>query len=321
MISRRGLCWVLTAIGLSAITGGARVAFGAPAGVGALAGAGAQSAVGAQAPSGIPPAVYTDPPHDPRNPARMEVLHIPTAGVKINGVAYLAAGAGPHPSAIFFIGLPGNEKNLDLVQAVRRAGWNGITFFYRGSWGSPGEFRFAHCPQDAEAVLTYLRTPAVAKALGIDTARMVIVGHSMGGWVAVETAARDRQLAGVVLISAADMSKDFPGSTPHPELVKRLADLTESLAGVTPEAMADELEAHAAQWRFDQAYGRIVDVPVLVITADDRYEPSDSALASALRAHRGQPVTAVHMDTDHVYSDHRIALQAALIGWLQSLPQ
>ncbi|MFD3266336.1 hypothetical protein [Phenylobacterium ferrooxidans] len=32
----------------------------------------------------------------------------------------------------------GNEKNLDLAQAVRRAGWNAAAFNYRGSWGSPG---------------------------------------------------------------------------------------------------------------------------------------------------------------------------------------
>ena len=56
---------------------------------------------GAWAASGIPPAVYTDPPPDPRNPPRMEVLHIPTAGLTINGVAYLAGGAGPHSTALF----------------------------------------------------------------------------------------------------------------------------------------------------------------------------------------------------------------------------
>lgn len=275
---------------------------------------------GAWAASGIPPAVYTDPPHDPRNPARMEVLHIPSGGVNINGIAYLAGGAGPHPTAVFFIGLPGNEKNLDLLQAVRRAGWNAITFFYRGSWGSPGVFRFAHCPQDAAAALTYLRTKPVAQTLGIDTTRIVIVGHSMGGWVAVETAARDHQLAGVALISAADMSRDFPGDMPHAQLVKFLSGLTESYAGVTPEQMADELEAHAAQWRFDRAYDRIDHVPLLVITADDRYRPTDDALAGALRARHDQLLTTVHIDTDHVYSDHRIALEAALIRWLQSLP-
>lgn len=69
----------------------------------------------------LPRAIYTDPPRDSAHPARMEVLHVPSGGVKINGVAYLAAGAGRHPTFVFFHGLPGNEKNLDLAQAVRRA--------------------------------------------------------------------------------------------------------------------------------------------------------------------------------------------------------
>ncbi|MGH8201202.1 MAG: alpha/beta hydrolase family protein [Steroidobacteraceae bacterium] len=295
MIRREQLRWALMLLGLS-LTGGALAA------------------------AAIPPAIYTDPPHDAQNPPRMEVLHIPTAGVQINGVAYVAAGAGLHPTAVFLIGLPGNEKNLDLVQAVRRAGWNAITFFYRGSWGSPGSFRFAHCAQDAAAALTYLRTPPVANRLGIDTGRMVIVGHSMGGWVAVETAAQDHRLAGVALISAADMSKDFPGALPPAQLVKLLSGLMESLADETPQRMAAELTAHAAQWRFDQAYDRIGHVPVLVVTANDRYGPSDNALASALRSRGNQSITVLHLDTDHTYSDHRIALEAAVITWLQSLP-
>ena len=81
----------------------------------------------------VPSAIYTDPPHDAANPARMEVLHIPSGGVEINGVAYLAAGPGKHPTLVIAHGWPGNEKNLDLAQAVRRAGWNVVTFNYRGS--------------------------------------------------------------------------------------------------------------------------------------------------------------------------------------------
>ena len=37
-----------------------------------------------------PSAAFIDPPHDAAHPARMEVLHIPSGGVEINGVAYLA---------------------------------------------------------------------------------------------------------------------------------------------------------------------------------------------------------------------------------------
>jgi predicted alpha/beta-fold hydrolase len=31
---------------------------------------------------------------------------------------------------------------MDLIQAIRRSGWNAVTFNYRGSWGSPCVFRF-----------------------------------------------------------------------------------------------------------------------------------------------------------------------------------
>src|SRR5437870_5459209 len=147
----------------------------------------AAPAFGHVPPAEINPAIYTDPPHDKANPAGMEVLHIPSGGVEINGVAYVAAGAGPHPVLVLMHGLPGNEKNLDLAQAVRRAGWTVVTFNYRGSWGSPGKFSFAGNLEDAPNVLAYLRRPEVAAKLRIDTSRIAIAGHSMGGWVAART--------------------------------------------------------------------------------------------------------------------------------------
>ena len=143
-----------------------------------------------------PPAIFTDPPADKAHPAAMTVLHIPSHGLLINGLLYSPAGAGPHPTLVICHGLPGNEKNLDLAQAVRRAGWNAVTFNYRGSWGSPGSFRFAQNPEDADAVLKYLRDPANASKLGIDPKRIAIAGHSMGGWVVAHTAARDHALIG-----------------------------------------------------------------------------------------------------------------------------
>ncbi len=113
----------------------------------------------------IPAAVGTDPAPDARFPARSAVIHVPSFGGTINGLVYVASGAGPHPTLVLCHGLPGNEKNLDLAQAVRRAGWNAVTFNYRGSWGSPGTFSFAHTLEDAASVLAYLRMPANARAL------------------------------------------------------------------------------------------------------------------------------------------------------------
>src|SRR5580693_2744444 len=164
----------------------------------------ASTRVSAQA---VPPPVFTDPPADKAHPAAATVLHIPSHGVLINGLVYSPAGAGPHPTLVICHGLPGNEKNLDLAQAVRRAGWNAVTFNYRGSWGSPGVFRFAQVADDAAAVLAYLRDPKNSSALGVDTQRLAIAGHSMGGWVTARTAARESGLIGAVMISAGDIGR------------------------------------------------------------------------------------------------------------------
>lgn len=265
----------------------------------------------------VPSAIFTDPPHDARHPARMEVLHIPSGGVNINGVAYLAAGAGAHPTFVLLHGLPGNEKNLDLAQAVRRAGWNAITFNYRGSWGSPGSFRFAQNLEDADAVLAFLRDPANARSLGIDTTHLVLAGHSMGGWVTVHTAAHEHGLRGAVLISAADMASLARMS--RDSVAAWMATDMESLSGTSPTQMADEVMAHSADWNFASSYPGLANTPLLVVTSDDGLARANDALVAAVRARGNRNVTTVHLATDHSYSDKRIALEAAVIGWLQGM--
>ena len=265
----------------------------------------------------IPPAVYTDPPPDTKNPARMEVLHVPSGGVEINGLAYLSAGPGPKPTLVICHGWPGNEKNLDLAQAVRRAGWNAITFNYRGSWGSPGAFRFANNPEDARAVLEYLRDPARSKALGIDPERIAIAGHSMGGWVSALVGGSDPRLIGTALISAANMGE--VGKLPRPDAVNRAAGSTETLAGTSPEIMADELIARSTAFDFRAAASGLVPKPLLALTSNDGLAPHTDALIAAVRAGGGGQVTAAHVATDHSWSDRRIELQARIIRWLEML--
>jgi pimeloyl-ACP methyl ester carboxylesterase len=248
----------------------------------------------------------------------MEVLHIPSGGVKINAVAYLASGAGVHPTFVFFHGLPGNEKNLDIAQAVRRDGWNAITLNYRGSWGSPAEFRFGNTLEDADAVLAFLRDPANARSLGIDTSRLVIAGHSMGGWVVALTAAHDRGVLGAILISMADMS-DI-GTRTRAQVARLMRENMETLVGVTAESMADELLAGAPKWRVADAVPQLAQLPLLVITSDDGLAPQSDTLVKAVRAKGNTWVTTVRYPTDHSYSDKRIAVEGSIVEWLERLP-
>lgn len=266
----------------------------------------------------VPAAIFTDPPHDAAHPARMTVLHIPSGGVAINGLAYVAAGAGPHPVVVLCHGLPGNEKNLDLAQAMRRAGWTVITFNYRGSWGSPGSYRFASDLQDADAVLAWVRDPKNAAALGLDTRRVVMIGHSLGGWVTALTAAHDKGLIGAALISPGNIG--LIGKLPRATAIKVFGDNgMEALADTSGAAMADEAIAHADAFDFVKAGPQLAGAPLLVITSDDGLAAPAEALAKGATAAGNAHVATVHIATDHGYSDARIRLESEIIRWLAGL--
>jgi pimeloyl-ACP methyl ester carboxylesterase len=221
-------------------------------------------------------------------------------------------------------GLPGNERNLDLAQAVRRAGWNVLTFTYRGAWGSPGNFSIAGAVEDAGAAVAFLHRPEVAAQYRVDPARIVIGGHSMGGFAAAEYAATHDDVVALMLIEAWDIgaeSRDLraqPGK--RPEFVAGFDDLGNSLVGADPESLTREIEHAGADWDLASLAQKLAMRPVLVVWADRALADSNRALADALRAAGAERLTTEHFPTDHAFSDHRIALSRAVLAWLDSLP-
>lgn len=276
------------------------------------------SAMVARADSGLQ-SVLSDPARDVAHPARMQVVHIPTHGVEVNGVFYLASGAGAHPTMIFLHGMPGNEQNLDLAQAVRRLGWNVLTFHPRGSWGSPGLYSHAHVIEDGLAALTFVRDPRNAELYGVDRQRIVVGGHSTGGFAAPNIIARAAPVAGMVLVSGADEAAEAAAARKSPSswraFVAEYAEM-ESLVGCTPRSITEELLHHDKDWSYAVLAQKIAQVPALIVTANDGYAEVGRALADRINA-MGGLVEVVHFDTDHAYSDHRIALATTVTGWLE----
>lgn len=265
----------------------------------------------------VPRAVITDPAPDAAHPARMEEIAIPSGGVNIIGVAYLASGAGPHPTFILFHGLPGDEKNLDLAQSVRRAGWNVLTLNYRGSWGSPGVFSFAHVLEDGRAAVAFARDPANASKYNLDPARIAIGGHSMGGWVTAHTLATEPGLLGGVMISAGDLGR--AAQIPRPQLVQFMDASRAPLAGVTGATMADEILGAHADWTLPSLAPALKEKRLLVLYSDDFVKADSETLIAALRASNATLLQVTHAATDHSWSDKRIVLQGAVVNWLGTL--
>ncbi|MGK6325124.1 alpha/beta hydrolase family protein [Sphingomonas sp. DT-51] len=92
---------------------------------------------------------------------------------------------------------------------MRRSGWNVLTIHYRGAWSGPGSFSFAHCLDDAEAALAWLQQKGREGRLRIDPARIALVGHSMGGFVAANVASSHPEVLGAALLSGVDLGEAF----------------------------------------------------------------------------------------------------------------
>jgi pimeloyl-ACP methyl ester carboxylesterase len=256
-----------------------------------------------------------DPPRDAVFPAHNQQLLIPSHGVGLNALLFVAAGKGPHRTVILMHGLPGNERNLDLAQAMRRAGWDVLTFTYRGAWGSPGDFSIAHSMEDTQAALDFARSADGAK-LGIDPRHIVLAGHSMGGATALMTASHNKGLDGLVLMDAANVADE--AGIPRERLVAGLDDFGNALHGASPESVADEMLTQGKRWDSVEAASRLAGLPVLSVTARYSFAPQNRPVTAALRR-AGARVTAIEMNSDHPFADHRIALAQAVIGWLNRL--
>ena len=268
----------------------------------------------------VPAAIVTDPPRDKDFPAIMEAPDIISHNTRLNAVFYLASGAGPHPVVLLLHGFPGNEQNMDLAYAIRRAGWNVLVPHYRGSWGSAGNFSFSNVIEDTQSAIAFLRDPANAKKYRTDPAKIAIVGHSMGGFLGLYATAHDQAILGMAAISAWNLGP--AAMRPESEArTKSYHDASPRLAGTTPEGMLSEAKQNAAKWNYVDWANDLKSRPIFVIESSDGNVPDNHALFDALQKAGDTRATEIHMETDHGYNDHRIALQTAVLNWLQSLKQ
>lgn len=279
------------------------------------------------APKPVTDALVSAAPGNDR--ASMQTMQIPSHGSLMNALVYVAAGAGPHPVVILLHGFPGNERNLDLAQDIRRAGWDVLYFNYRGSWGTPGKFSFAHGIEDTAAAIAYLRQPEVAKTLRLDPQRIVLIGHSMGGFMTVEAAAADPAIKAFATLSAADMAGHMQQLVRKDGQTQAIKDMASGLghegmaplSGCTPDGLARELAAHASHWSFPSSVSALKDRTALIVTSDDGLAPANQTFAADLRQAGDTRVTTVHLPTDHAYSDQRLELSRTVLAWLAALPK
>jgi pimeloyl-ACP methyl ester carboxylesterase len=249
--------------------------------------------------------------------ASMKHPLIPSHGNNLLSVFYLAEGSSPHPTVVLFHGFPGFEQNLDLAQALRRAGWNVLAVHYRGSWGVGGTFSFLHSVEDADATIAFLMDPKIAAQYRIDTTHIVAMGHSMGGFMAASAAAHNPGVREAILLSAWNIGA--PRSS-EAEEAKALAggENLAPISGADGTTLAHEEFTHREQLDMTSLAPAISPKPVLIVTANDGSDQFATPFSAALRSAGDTRVRSVHFESDHAYSGKRLELIQCVLNFLQS---
>jgi pimeloyl-ACP methyl ester carboxylesterase len=261
-----------------------------------------------------------DPIDDPHNPAKLVPLTVNVTNGRLIGTAYVPSGGGPHPAVLFLHGLPGYERNFDLAQACRRAGWTAITFHYRGAWGSEGTFSFRNVLEDGEAVLSYLRSQTAVDSCRIDSERVAVVGHSMGGWLALMLAAQHNVIS-AVSIAGYNVGAVGAEVRDDPQALARLVEVfgpaLPPLAGVQTIALFEEAAANADDFDVRHKAPDLARLPVLLLAATrDPAVPHAThhrPLVEAIRRAGSATMTDLIVETDHAFSNKRLWLASRII--------
>lgn len=257
----------------------------------------------------------------------MQPVLIPSKGEKLLGTMFIANGEGPHPILILLHGFPGNETNFDLAHIVRRMGWNVLVFHYRGSWGSSGKYSFSNCLEDVHSAIDYLKNTDVKDKYRGDSTRIVLAGHSLGGFAALMTAAeRDdithaASFAGFNFGLFADYllsNKEFLDIT-----MEGLNTGAQLLTGVTGTDLFNEMVENKDHWNLLNKAKAFEKKSLLLVGAKNDFvapmELHHSPLEALLKSMNTTPKKAYAISSGHSFSSSRIKLAEIFSKWIRGI--
>jgi pimeloyl-ACP methyl ester carboxylesterase len=262
---------------------------------------------------------------DKEFPPNMTPFIFQVKGSDLYGIVYVAEGKGPHPTAIVLHGFPGNEKNLDLAQALRRAGINAVFFGFRGAWGSEGNFSYQNCIEDTVAAIDFFKKPENIQKFRVDPEKFIIIGHSMGGFVTMNVAKLRQDVKTCVYLSGWNMGYEAERLSKAGEdaLTKRkqwLAASAAPLKGTNVELLLEEFFSMKDTHNLISYVPELKGKKILMVTAkQDTVCPTQydhQPLYDALKKAYPNDVAEFILNTDHAYSATRMEMIRGVFEWM-----
>ena len=256
--------------------------------------------------------VLRDITWDNSSPAGFIELAIPSGKSIMQGFIYKANGAQKHPTLLLLHGFPGNERNLDLAQAVRAHGWNVIYFNYRGSWGSQGQFSFKNCVKDVVNLVGFCKK--YQDSLQIDTSNIVLFGHSMGGWVCLKALQELPSVKKGFALSTWNIYGEFKNIKSEQQIIKKVKEEGGEIFVLnTPtKAIYESVVNEPNYFNLAQEANALYDKQIIMLDEN----PNNNEMADAIKSSNKLYFDYEVWHTDHPFTNKRISLINKVLEFL-----
>ena len=224
--------------------------------------------------------------------------------------ALIASGSKVKETVILLHGIPGNERNLDLAQDLRREGKNVIFFSYRGAWGSQGTYSYANCLEDVGHVLDFFSDSAIVSKMRVDTARFALIGHSLGGGIALIQGAKDSRVKKTIAIAAANFAYGWRNVTSVDSL-RGFQNYIKSavMLNCNAKEFVQEIIDHKIEYDV-LSYTKVLAAKKVLLIDD--YDRSNSWPGELMK-----PIEYKVIESDHSFTNKRNELSDYIIAWLE----
>jgi len=229
----------------------------------------------------------------------------------LRGRVYHPLKEGRFPAVALCHGYPGDNKNMDLAEELALSGIVVLIFYYRGAWGSEGEYSFAALAPSARDALKLLRGLPY-----VDVRRVGLVSHSMGAIPLTWIMSHDRAVkTGVLMAPVSDLKAWSTGPALDVMAPYFLKMAGGKLTGWNEERLRGDFEKAAAELNPIDGI-RNVRAPLLVVVGSEDTLTVPQSCRLLYEAANEPKKWAIIKDADHSFTEHRGPLIKTVIEWL-----